>query len=181
MNHRRPRVDSPPTPDAARRSRCACSQLLYVSRAASPISEDALLDIQSIARRNNRQLGITGLLLHSAGHFIQLLEGPATALAETFDRIERDPRHDKVRCSHFGPATGRLFPDWRMGVLDLAEVEYSGDIDAAVSLIASARDGQTNELAYERVIAAFEAFRSHVEAMGRGRETDATDGATTAA
>lgn len=90
-------------------------QLLYVSAAAEDMTGDVLTAILETSRRNNRASGITGMLLHVDGGFLQVLEGPDNAIQETFTRIRRDPRHTATNVLVDRQADERLFPDWTMG------------------------------------------------------------------
>ena len=95
------------------------SQLVYVSDACEAMTQDAIELIMKRCRRNNGERNITGLLLYSGGHFIQLLEGHQPVLANLFATIRADARHHNVQQLYFEPAAVRLFPDWRMGLLNL--------------------------------------------------------------
>lgn len=53
----------------------ALFQLLYLSRATPAWTTDQLDALLAHAQRRNVQDGLTGLLLHGRGHFVQLLEG----------------------------------------------------------------------------------------------------------
>jgi hypothetical protein len=48
-------------------------------------------------RANNTLLGITGLLLHIDGGFLQILEGDERAVRELYSRIAADRRHREPR------------------------------------------------------------------------------------
>ena len=95
------------------------TQLIYCSRANGQLTRDDITAIEIEARQRNGRRGITGLLLYSAGHFIQLLEGDRTILTGIYGEIARDPRHTLISLLYFGPARSRLFSAWRMGVLDM--------------------------------------------------------------
>ena len=51
-------------------------QLVYVSAASWAMSNAELNEILDVSRRNNRQSGVTGMLLHLDRGFLQVLEGP---------------------------------------------------------------------------------------------------------
>jgi hypothetical protein len=72
-------------------------QLLYVSNASCGLAPRALDAILSASRANNTLLGITGLLLHIDGGFLQILEGDERALRELYARIAADRRHREPR------------------------------------------------------------------------------------
>lgn len=90
-------------------------QLVYVSAASWAMTDTDLNDILDASRRNNRANGVTGLLLHIDHGFLQILEGPETAVAETFARIRRDPRHTSLRLLTEQETDARLFGEWSMG------------------------------------------------------------------
>ncbi len=94
-------------------------QLAYASSAPRPLSSDELVGILRVSRRNNVAAGVTGALLHSEGNFMQILEGPEAAVAETFHRIEGDPRHRGVLILLRQAVEERQFPDWSMGFRSL--------------------------------------------------------------
>jgi hypothetical protein len=72
-------------------------QLLYVSNASRDIAPRALDAILSASRANNTLLGITGLLLHIDGGFLQILEGDERAVRELYTRVAADRRHWEPR------------------------------------------------------------------------------------
>jgi hypothetical protein len=94
------------------------SQLLYISDATASMSQAELSRLIAKCRRNNCAAEATGLLVYSAGHFIQLLEGNWSTIAKLYSFISSDPRHYNVRQLYFGPSDRRLFPKWEMGLLD---------------------------------------------------------------
>ena len=96
------------------------SCLIYVSQAAPDLSPDALQDILSVSVERNGPAGLRGLLLYSAGSFIQYLEGPLVAIGRLMDRIKRDPRHHDVEVLYQDSVPQYLFPAWNMGGLDLS-------------------------------------------------------------
>ena len=71
-------------------------QLVYCSRAADGVDEDAVARIVAAARRFNPELGVTGLLVFGSGVFFQWIEGPPGPVAGLMDRIRRDPRHERI-------------------------------------------------------------------------------------
>ena len=94
-------------------------RLIYASRFAPgfPVDAEAQRDaIGKIIRasiRNNRDVAITGLLLAHQGWFVQALEGPVRAVADTYARILRDDRHVGPIVLAEGSAM-RAFADWNM-------------------------------------------------------------------
>jgi hypothetical protein len=91
-------------------------QLVYISTSRSdPPAHAELESILAASRRNNERDGLSGLLVVGGRRFLQVLEGPADALATAYERIKRDPRHFAVVELTRKPITQRSFPDWAMG------------------------------------------------------------------
>lgn len=88
---------------------------VYVSRSSYPFTDDDLANLLMTSRSNNARLGITGMLLHREGRFIQVLEGPEEAVRERLAVIARDPRHTAVHTIVDERVEDRLFPAWTMG------------------------------------------------------------------
>lgn len=88
--------------------------LVYVSTAASGLSEADLEQLLIQARERNERLGITGMLIHGAGNFIQALEGDEEAVRSVFASILRDKRHHSVITMLELTDAERDFPDWAM-------------------------------------------------------------------
>ncbi len=89
------------------------TQIIYVSQ---PFGFD-LLTLNSIlqdARRKNRQCDITGALICRADAYLQMIEGPETAIRDTYARIASDKRHVDVKLLFSERVTDRLFPGWAM-------------------------------------------------------------------
>lgn len=95
-------------------------QLVYVSTVAKPLGTADLLEILAAARRRNVELGVTGVLLYRADHFIQVLEGWEPEVRDLLELISGDPRHRDLRVIHEGNVEEREFPEWTMGFADLS-------------------------------------------------------------
>ena len=87
----------------------------YSSVATEPFDDAMLSDLLTASRRRNQPLGVTGLLLHRRGRFIQFLEGPERAVRDLVATISRDPRHTRVRVLLDDPVAERQFSEWTMG------------------------------------------------------------------
>jgi hypothetical protein len=90
-------------------------QLLYVSNASRDIAPRALDGILSASRANNTLLGITGLLLHIDGGFLQILEGDERAVRELYARVAADRRHWEPRILLDREIPAPAFAGWSMG------------------------------------------------------------------
>ena len=90
------------------------SAIVYVSKAARPVTRDDLMHILEGAQRRNVEEGITGVLLYADGYFMQYLEGPKVGLHRVYVVIKTHPLHygliDLVR----EPTQTREFAEWSM-------------------------------------------------------------------
>lgn len=100
-------------------------QIVYVSSGAREYSIAELEEIAEIGARNNGRTGVTGILLHYNGNFMQLIEGETDAVEETFKRISADSRHTGILKLQDDPIDKRRFPDSRMGLRSIAEDEMT--------------------------------------------------------
>ena len=88
-------------------------QVIYISK---PTHFDHLVvdDILTKSRAKNPAAGITGNLIYHADLFLQLLEGPHSAVNGLYEKILTDNRHAdivKLRDANFNR---RLFASWAM-------------------------------------------------------------------
>jgi hypothetical protein len=89
--------------------------LIYISTASRNITQDDLLDILTASRANNTCQHLTGMLLYGEGAFIQVLEGEADMLTQTYRAIEADSRHYNLIKMASGTIKKRNFAEWAMG------------------------------------------------------------------
>ncbi len=75
--------------------------------------------ILAVSRGNNAPVGIGGVLLFNNGCFLQVLEGDYAKVSATFERIQRDLRHNQVIVLDSGYPAKRLFTDWSMAFVGL--------------------------------------------------------------
>jgi len=68
----------------------------------------------------NARLKITGALGFSQQTYVQLLEGPTSAIDELVRTLEADPRHTEFRVLLRGCSDRRLLPSWSMARVNLA-------------------------------------------------------------
>jgi hypothetical protein len=98
-------------------------RLIYRSTcSASFLPNEDLRELVHKSAENNAALGITGLLLLSGDQFLQVLEGPARAVNQLFNRIIRDDRHHDVELIAFEQIGPKYFDDWCMHLVDLFDL-----------------------------------------------------------
>jgi hypothetical protein len=95
---------------------------VYASRAVEGADENVLGGILEQSRRNNLRCGITGLLIHANGVFVQALEGGREEVSRLLARLMRDDRHTGVTLLEFAEVTERGYANWTMGQVDLNAV-----------------------------------------------------------
>ena len=89
-----------------------------VSRLELSTAQSAVDFVVSRPRIRNAANDITGALLFTGTHFVQVLEGPAGALDPLLVKLNADNRHESLIIMRLAPPTKRRFAGW-----DLA---YSG-------------------------------------------------------
>ncbi|KWR76371.1 BLUF domain-containing protein [Cupriavidus sp. IDO] len=97
-------------------------RLLYASRAREPIDAAMLDAILATSLERNPRHGITGVLCHGNGIFMQALEGDRQEVSHLYQAITRDPRHHDVVLLHFEEICGRDFSGWAMGQVNTARL-----------------------------------------------------------
>lgn len=129
-------------------------QLLYVSSTSLETSNQVLEDILASSRKNNSRDGITGVLLHIQGGFMQILEGDAPAVTHTYERICKDKRHWKtfILLDRNAP---RSFSDWSMG---FARVAKENDPACIFELTEDALKGRLRPEAPTEIVTLLQTF-----------------------
>jgi hypothetical protein len=99
----------------------AITQLIYISQRKPDLSDVQLDGIITQSSVRNRSKDVTGVLLMSGRHIMQLLEGNSEVVDELFNRIASDERHSDVRCMLRKEVGKRLYPEWGMKIFDPRE------------------------------------------------------------
>ena len=105
-------------------------QVIYVSE-KTDTSSDSLTDIYDISQKNNLESGISGCLLIGSNSYLQLLEGPDSALEDLYSRIKVDSRHKKVKKLFDQHIEEKLFSSWSMKFAPFNDADWGNkDFDA---------------------------------------------------
>ncbi|MBC7878817.1 MAG: BLUF domain-containing protein [Anaerolineales bacterium] len=99
------------------------THLIYTSVASPQLDASDLKQILQVARSNNSQSSVTGMLLYISNSFFQILEGDEATLIDLFKIISADPRHVNVTMIIQEPIAERAFGDWTMGFSEVAPSE----------------------------------------------------------
>lgn len=97
--------------------------ITYLSAASSALTPQELAHIVEQSRCRNAAKDITGVLVYSAGTFVQTLEGPTAAVTELYDDIVGDTRHTEVIEVWRETIMRRTFSTWTMAFKELTEAE----------------------------------------------------------
>jgi Sensors of blue-light using FAD len=93
------------------------TQILACSMATNEPTLEQLKLLYEVSAHNNRNRGLTGVLLYGAGIYIQWLEGQHAYMQEAWQQILTDPRHESIAVLWESErANERLFGDWVMGL-----------------------------------------------------------------
>ena len=117
----------------------ALHRLVYSSRPFG-FDEAMLNNILFQARRCNARDDVTGSLICRADIYLQLLEGPKSALDATYARIVGDDRHLEVKQRIYESAPERLFEAWSMRDDPARSWMWTQKEVAAGALAAATRD-----------------------------------------
>jgi len=97
-------------------------RLMYCSRAAKGVDAEEMALLLRQSRSHNTEAGITGILCHSDGLFIQVLEGGRSAVNRLYQRILADARHTEVVLLVYEEISQRRFAGWTMGQVNMARI-----------------------------------------------------------
>jgi hypothetical protein len=93
--------------------------LVYLSSARQGWGKSQLRALLEHARGKNFSLGVTGLLLHQEGRFLQVLEGEERVVRRLFDTIQADPRHHGCVSLLEENIAARQYPQWPMAFREM--------------------------------------------------------------
>lgn len=103
--------------------------LAYFSTSAQHFSEEDLNVLLATSQKNNKSIGITGVLLFIEGCFLQVLEGNEQSVKALYNKIKKDNRHYDLLTIFEGKKEERNFSKWSMGFRNLPLIEYKNQTD----------------------------------------------------
>ncbi|MFK7921536.1 MAG: BLUF domain-containing protein [Bacteroidia bacterium] len=109
-------------------------QIVYLSSATRPFSEQDLNNLLEECHFNNTQNRITGILVYLDASIIQLIEGDEYEVQRIFRKIQADDRHKGIITLYSGKAQERLFPNWSMAYKMLSQSEFVEGLGVQVDL-----------------------------------------------
>lgn len=93
-------------------------RLIYASDATAGLVYRDFAILMEKAGAANALLGVTGMLCHGTGRFLQVLEGERTVVSALYHHILVDPRHSNCTLMLVEDADKRDFAEWSMKVID---------------------------------------------------------------
>ncbi|MEY4908231.1 MAG: hypothetical protein RL260_1949 [Pseudomonadota bacterium] len=129
----------------------ALTHLIYSSAATRAFSNEDLVTLLTHARIKNAMQGVTGMLLHVDGSFLQVLEGEPESVGAVFQTICADPRHTQIVTIIREPIQRRAFSDWSMGhpqvtPEELAEIDGANDFFTGGACLTRLNQGRAKKL-----------------------------------
>jgi Sensors of blue-light using FAD len=109
--------DTQPGDVDTQRDKPRLGQMLVCSLVCGKPTAEQLRSLADQSTQNNRNRGITGVLLCGNGVFVHWLEGLDRYVDQAWQSIAKDPRHENIVVLwHSHEAKDRLFGDWVMGL-----------------------------------------------------------------
>jgi hypothetical protein len=123
------------------------SRIIYNSSATIAYSDldEVLADILAVARCNNPEHGITGMLAFHDGLFFQVIEGPKLSVDTLFKNIRHDGRNKDVIILDYSRVDQRVFAQWSMGWLRACDIKRPG-FDAGVLRLGKTSSAMVNAM-----------------------------------
>ena len=101
-------------------------QVIYVSE-KTDTSSNSLTDIYDISQKNNLESKISGCLLIGSNSYLQLLEGPDSAVENLYSKIKMDSRHKKVKKLFEQHIEEKSFSSWSMKFAPFNNIEWGNE------------------------------------------------------
>lgn len=122
-------------------------QLIYISTAQHALPQMELPAILDASKRNNRKVGVTGMLMYDGVRFLQVLEGEEDAVRSTYARIRGDARHRGVVVLHDRKIEAPEFGAWDMAYEDsMTSANARSLIEQVEALVAKVDNKNIREL-----------------------------------
>jgi hypothetical protein len=98
-------------------------RLVYFSQSIPTTTSGDLKRILASARRNNKESGVTGVLVTGGHIYLQILEGLTPAVLSLYLKILQDKRHRNVEILRVTPVKQRIFDAWSMACVEAAPLD----------------------------------------------------------
>jgi hypothetical protein len=105
-------------------------RLIYKSHCNGTVDWSLVNEIIRSSEIHNKDDSITGVLLATESHFLQVIEGEFEEINSLFLRIARDSRHEDLQLISFSCVESRLFGDWAMHGIGI--FDFNAELSAAL-------------------------------------------------
>jgi hypothetical protein len=95
-------------------------RILYTSKTYGRLSEADLSKLLHQCREYNQLINVHGILCYNHSDFIQVLEGPETAVIKLYQKIIDDERHHDCKLINISLTDKYIFKNWSMGYIDIS-------------------------------------------------------------
>lgn len=115
-------------------------RLIYISQVENRVRYEDAESIAEVSSGNNARVGVTGLLVYTSSHFLQVLEGEEAAVRAIYARVKGDKRHSRITTLFDGSVPEPGFGKWamkaKMPTAEMrSEVMAALDGDSALQLL----------------------------------------------
>lgn len=119
------------------------------------LTEDALLELLSESQKRNAARDITGLLLHSDGNIIQIIEGPVDTVKALYAKIAKDARHRGVTLMSSKAIQARDFPHYKMGFKRARSKDFKAHLPNFSGIVEGGRISEVELEKHSRLVSIF--------------------------
>lgn len=112
--------------------------LCYVSSAKDSLSSNDLEHLFLVNKRNNTELGVSGILIYNNGNFLQILEGEKHKIDNLFFKISADARHSNIIKLIHAPIDERIFDDYDSGFIVVEDSKKLNQLKSYIDWIKEA-------------------------------------------
>ena len=91
-------------------------RVIYIRECRIDVAEvkAAMTKLVTDARSRNAELAVSGALLFTGTHFVQILEGPPSSIALILSALRKDPRHSNIFIAARHSISAQIFSGWQM-------------------------------------------------------------------
>jgi hypothetical protein len=125
--------------------------LIYASKISIDVSKNDKMVLLEKARKKNKSLDVTGMLVSDSGSFMQVLEGEEKTVNQLFSVISGDDLHSNIVKIISEVIPERQFDDWTMGFAslsrqELAKIEGINDFFTGNTCLANINAGRAKKI-----------------------------------
>ncbi len=110
--------------------------ICYVSTSDQSLSKNDLEELFNYTANKNNQSGISGILLHNDGNFLQYFEGEESQIKELYySKIMQDVRHKNVMTLFESKISNQYFQGYEAGFTSVLQKNNTPKLRAYINLL----------------------------------------------